>query len=177
MTNTRKSVICALCIALCTVLPMAFHAIPNASSIYLPMHIPVLLCGLIAGWPFGLFCGIAGPVISSLLTGMPGAGYLPQMAIELAVYGFAIGLVFKLVRTRNTIADIYIALVIALLSGRIIAGILRALIFARGGYTVSAWVTSYFVTGLPGIIIQLIVIPALYIVLERSNLIARRNVQ
>ena len=72
MTNTKKAIICAIMIAMCVVLPMAFHAIPNAGSIYLPMHIPVLLCGLVTGWPYGLLCGIAGPVMSHLITAMPG---------------------------------------------------------------------------------------------------------
>ena len=71
MSYVKRSILTAVCIALCVVLPMAFHAIPNAGSIYCPMHIPVLLCGLLAGWPFGLLCGLAGPVLSSLLTGMP----------------------------------------------------------------------------------------------------------
>ena len=92
MTNTKKAIICAIMIAMCVVLPMAFHAIPNAGSIYLPMHIPVLLCGLVTGWPYGLLCGIAGPIMSYLITAMPGIGYLPQMVIELAAYGLITGL-------------------------------------------------------------------------------------
>ncbi len=76
-TTVKKAIITAICIALCVVLPQAFHAIPNAGSIYLPMHIPVLLCGLVCGWPYGLLCGLAGPLLSSLFTGMPAAAYLP----------------------------------------------------------------------------------------------------
>lgn len=61
MSHIKKEVITAVCIALCVVLPMTFHTIPNAGKIFCPMHIPVLLCGLICGWPYGLLCGIAGP--------------------------------------------------------------------------------------------------------------------
>lgn len=57
----RKTVITALCVALCIVLPMAFHMVKNAGTIFLPMHIPVLLCGLICGWQYGLVCGLIGP--------------------------------------------------------------------------------------------------------------------
>ena len=67
----KKALICAVCIALCAVLPMAFHAIPNAGSIFSPMHIPALLCGLVCGPWFGLLCGLAGPFVSSMVTGMP----------------------------------------------------------------------------------------------------------
>ena len=70
--NAKNLAFCALCIALCVVLPMAFHAIANAGMIFLPMHIPVLLCGLACGWPYGLICGVLGPLLSGVLTGMPG---------------------------------------------------------------------------------------------------------
>ena len=67
--SAKNLAFCALCIALCVVLPMAFHAIANAGPIFLPMHIPVLLCGLACGWPYGLVCGVLGPVLSGVLTG------------------------------------------------------------------------------------------------------------
>ena len=87
MTTVKKSIITAVCIALCYVLPLMFHGIQNAGSIFCPMHIPVFICGLICGWPYGLLCGIAGPLLSSALTGMPPAAMLPSMMVELAVYG------------------------------------------------------------------------------------------
>ena len=60
-STTKKLVSCALCIAIGVLLPMAFHAIPNAGSIFLPMHIPVLICGLFCGAPYGLACGMITP--------------------------------------------------------------------------------------------------------------------
>ena len=87
MSQVKRAMITAVCIALCVVLPMAFHSIQNAGAIFCPMHIPVLLCGLLVGWPYGLLCGLAGPLLSSLLTGMPAMGYLPCMMVELGAYG------------------------------------------------------------------------------------------
>ena len=87
MSILKRALICAVCIALCVVLPMAFHSIPDAGSILSPMHIPALLCGLVCGPWFGLLCGLAGPLLSSQLTGMPMMAYLPPMMVELAVYG------------------------------------------------------------------------------------------
>ena len=78
LTPIKKMVITAVFSALCVVLPMIFHAFPNGGNIFLPMHIPVLLCGLMCGWPFGFICGVLGPVLSSLLTGMPPAAMLPS---------------------------------------------------------------------------------------------------
>ena len=68
------------------------------------MHIPVLLCGLVCGWPYGLVCGLLGPFLSILLTGMPPAAMLPSMMVECAVYGAVSGIVLKTVRTGNTTA-------------------------------------------------------------------------
>lgn len=174
MNRTKKLTITAIMIALCVILPMAFHMIQNAGSIYLPMHIPVLLCGLVVGPVYGLVCGLIGPVLSMLITGMPGPAYLPQMMIELAIYGLVTGLLMKVVKTKNTTLDLYISLIGAMLVGRIIAGILQALIFKANAYGMSMWVTSYFITGLPGIIIQLILIPLVYNALLKAKLIDNR---
>lgn len=174
MSAVKKSIITAVCLALCVVLPQAFHAVPNAGSIYCPMHIPVLLCGLICGWQYGLLCGLLGPALSTLFTGMPPAAYLPPMMVECAVYGCVSGLMMLFIRTKKIFVDLYVSLVIAMLSGRIIAGLAKALIFARGNITMGSWVTSYFVTSLPGIIIQIALIPAIVIALMKAKLIPER---
>lgn len=174
MSNIKKLVFAALCVALGVVLPLAFHSIANAGSIFLPMHIPVLLCGLICGWPYGLACGVLASVASSLITGMPPAAYLPSMAIELAVYGLVSGLMMKYVRTGKTLWDIVISLVAAMLAGRFTYGTLNALFFRAGDYSLAVWLTSAFVTGLPGIAIQVVLIPALVLALEKAKILPRR---
>ena len=100
LTVLNKSILTALCIALCVVLPMTLHAIPKGGVLFSPMHLPVLLCGLVCGAPFGLVCGILGPLVSSLLTGMPVFGYMPVMMIELGLYGLISGLVMQDLRRR-----------------------------------------------------------------------------
>lgn len=174
MSQVKRSILTAACIALCVVLPMAFHAIPNAGSILSPMHIPVLLCGLLCGGAYGLLCGLAGPLLSSLLTSMPPMAYLPPMMVELAVYGLVAGILMNYIRTNKLMVDVYLSLIPAMLIGRIIAGAAKALIFAPGAFTMAAWISSYFVTALPGIILQLVLVPAVLIALEKSGLIPPR---
>ncbi|MDO4361380.1 MAG: ECF transporter S component [Eubacteriales bacterium] len=174
MSPVKKSIITAVCIALCVVLPQAFHAIPNAGSIYCPMHIPVLLCGLICGWQYGLLCGIAGPLVSALITGMPPAAVLPGMLVECAAYGALTGLMMQLVHTKKAYPDLYISLLVAMLGGRIISGIAKALIFSAGSYSMTAWVTGSFVTSLPGIIVHLVLIPSIVYALMKAKLIPAR---
>lgn len=171
----KNLVFCALCIALCTVLPMAFHAIPNAGSVFCPMHIPVFLCALACGWPYGMVCGLIGPLISSLTTGMPPAAILPVMTVELSVYGLVSGLLMRFVHTKSAYADIYISMVPAILIGRVFAGLSAAFVFGSQSITsIGAWVTSYFVTNLPGTAIQLVLIPLLVIALMKMRLIPQR---
>ena len=171
MTQTKRLVLAALCVALGVVLPVAFHSVANAGSIFLPMHIPVLLCGIICGWPYGLACGVLAPLLSSLITGMPPMAYLPSMLCELAVYGFTAGLIKQLVKTGKPMLDVYIALVCAMLLGRITFGALNALIFRAGEYSLAIWATSAFVTALPGIVIQLAIIPVLVLALQKAKII------
>ena len=174
MSQVKRAMITAVCIALCVVLPMAFHSIQNAGAIFCPMHIPVLLCGLLVGWPYGLLCGLAGPLLSSLLTGMPAMGYLPCMMVELGAYGLLCGLFMKFVRTGQIYADLYISLVGGLLIGRVIAGLFRALIFSPGSYSLAAWATGYFVTCLPGLVIQLVLVPSIVFALMKARLVPMR---
>ena len=175
-SNVRKMVYTAVCAALCLVLPMAFHAIPNAGQVILPMHIPVLLCGLICGWPYGAVCGLIGPFISSVITGMPPAAMLPSMMVECAVYGFSSGLLMKYVRTGKPGADLYICLVGAMVLGRVAAGFAKAWIFTPG-VSPFAWVTTSLVTGIPGIVLQLVLVPLVVAALTRARLIPNRYVQ
>ena len=172
-SNIKRLTVTALCIALCVVLPMAFHVIPNAGAVMLPMHIPVLLCGLICGWQYGLLCGVLGPLVSSLVTGMPPAAILPGMMVECGMYGCVGGLLMARIHTGSLYADLYIALPIAMLAGRVISGIVKALILTPG-LSFTAWATASFVTALPGISIQLILLPTLVVALTRAGLVPAR---
>lgn len=136
----------------------------------------MLLCGLVCGWQYGLACGLAGPVLSSLLTSMPPMGSPTQygMIIELAVYGLTAGLMMKFVHTKNQTADIYVSLVTAMLAGRIMGGLSKAFFFSAGTYTFGTWAAAYFTSGFPGIIVQLILIPVLYLALCKAHLVPVR---
>lgn len=175
MSSVKQATITALCIALCYVLPVVFHA-TGLGSAFSPMHIPVLLCGLVCGSGYGIFCGIAGPVLSSVLSGMPTVTQLIYFVPELTVYGFVTGLMMKLVRTKKLVVDLYISLAVAMLAGRLVGGIAEALFYLGTGqtFTLAAVAAGYFVTTIPGIICHLIVIPILVTTLMKARLIPNR---
>ncbi len=173
MTPVKRIVLTALFLALCLVLPYAFHMIPNAGSIFLPMHIPVLLCGMTCGWAYGGICGLLGPLLSSVLTAMPPAAVLPGMMVECCAYGLVTGLMMRYVRTGKEALDLYLSMVTAMLLGRVLSGIAKALIFTPG-LSLAAWATASFVTALPGICIQLALLPVVILALTRAKLLEPR---
>lgn len=168
-SSTLKLVLAGFFTAIGIALPVAFHALSLSGSIFLPMHIPVLLCGLICGWKYGLVTGVIIPFLSSILTGMPPIYPVAiSMAFELATYGAVIGLLSK---KTNTI----VALIVSMLSGRAVLGIANVILLSLSGKTYAwpAFISGAFVTAMPGIIIQLILVPAIFAVLKKSKQLER----
>lgn len=176
MKNTKKLTLSAICLALCVLLPLLFHAVPNGGSIFLPMHIPALICGLMCGGVYGGLCGLLGPLLSSLITSMPPLAYAPSMMVECAVYGLACGILMKYVKTGKNALDLYISLVSSMLLGRVVAGFAKALIFTPG-ISPFIWVGESLITGIPGVAIQLVLIPLLITALTKAGLLNRRYEQ
>lgn len=174
MKTSKRISLCAMCIALCYVLPIAFHSVGLGGALS-PMHIPVLLCGLICGPISGLICGVAGPVLSSILSGMPPVMMLLRMIPELCIYGLISGTMMKMHFGRS-ITDVYVSLIIAMIAGRITGGIASTIFYmtTTGAYSVGLWVTSYFVEAVPGIVAHLILVPLLYKTLEHARVIPSR---
>ena len=172
----KNLVLAAMFLALGLALPFLTGQIPQVGAMMLPMHLPVLLCGLLCGWPYGLFCGIAGPVVSSLLSGMPAPAMLVYMVPELCVYGLAAGLGMRLLHTGRTTADLYLALIPAMLLGRVAGGLARALFYlsTAKSYSLALWASAYLVETLPGAILQLILLPIITLTLTKARLIPER---
>ena len=149
-------------------LPFITAQIRYIGNMLLPMHLPVLLCGLICGWKYGVAVGFITPLLRSALFGMP--VLFPNaigMAFELAAYGFLIGFIYDHFQNKNLFA-LYTALLAAILGGRLVWGIARTILFGVGGepFTLNLFVTNAFVTAIPGIVLQLILIPAVMIILK-----------
>lgn len=169
-TNLKKLILSALFLAIGLVLPLLTAQIKEIGDTLLPMHIPVLLCGLICGPWYGLGVGFILPFLRSVIFGMP--PIFPNavwMALELAAYGASIGLMYSR-RKKFSNGYLYLSLIVAQLSGRVVWGIAKAVLLGVGGkaFTVTAFITGGFIDALPGIILQLILIPAVMNILERA---------
>lgn len=159
MNKTKEIVLSGLLLASGIILPMIFHMFSLTGPIALPMHIPVLIGGFLLSPPLALLLGITTPIISGLLTGMP--VMFPMaiiMALELGIYGLTASLA-----ARKFKLSIFPALIISMIAGRIAAGLTVALLVQLFGLKMNPliFIQGAIITGIPGIIIQLIFIPAL----------------
>lgn len=163
-------------LALAYVMPFLTGQIREIGSMLCPMHIPVLLCGFVCGAPYGLVIGAIAPILRSLTLGMPILfPTATAMAFELAVYGLMSGLLYKALSKKKI--NIYVSLIGAMVVGRIVWGLTMVCImgfdFSRFGFTVF-W-TGAVVNAIPGIIVQIILIPIVVILLEKAKLISNKK--
>jgi len=155
----RNITFSALLIAVGLVLPQLFHAVggQTAGTIFLPLHIPVFVAGLLLGPAMGGSIGLLLPFVSSLMTGMPPALRLPFMMVELCAYGVISGLIMK--QTKNAL----LSLIVAQVGGRIFYAL--SLIIAANILKIPAPALTAFLmgitNGLPGLGIQWVLIPLL----------------
>lgn len=113
-------------------------------------------------------------MLSSVLTSMPPTAILPSMMAELAVYGLVTALVMRLVHTGRLYGDLYIALCCAIPCGRIVAGVVKALTFPAGSWSMAAWVSAHILISWPGTLIQLALLPTLVVALTKARLVPPR---
>ena len=169
--QVRKLTYAALFLALAMVLPFLTGQIPEIGKSLCPMHIPALLCGFLCGWPWGLAVGFIAPLLRSVVFGMP--AMFPgavAMAFELAVYGGMAGLLYRLLPSKPW--GIYAALILSMIAGRIVWGIVRLILAGLSGtqFTWALFLAGAITTAIPGIILQLVLIPVLVMALERAGL-------
>jgi LytS/YehU family sensor histidine kinase len=158
----------AFFLALAVVTPQLFHLTGIGGTVFLPMHIPVILAGMLVCPVIGLYVGIIAPIISHLLTGMPPISppILPLMVVELGVYGFTAGLLHRILRK-----NIYLSLILAMIAGRCTLGTAAFVMMRFFGFNIDPviYVKGAVATGIPGIILQLILIPVLVFMIERGT--------
>lgn len=186
--NLKKLIYAALCLALSVVLPAISRSvmipIPSGSvklaQILSPMHIPVLLCGFLCGWPWGLAVGVIAPILNSFITGGMFPALYPQafrMVFELAAYGTVSGLLYR--RLPKKPWSVYVALIVAMLAGRLAWGLANLLVLILSGsvLTFEVWlmqmITETVTKTSVGIVIHIILIPIIVFALDRAGLIER----
>ena len=171
--NIHNVVISALFLAIGIVLPFLTGQIPQIGSMLLPLHIPVMLCGLVCGWRYGLAIGGTLPILRSLMFGMP--PLYPSalaMAFECAAYGATVGFLFEKAKWK-CLRSLYRSLIVAMILGRVVWGsVMFALVGIGGGmFTFSAFITGAFLNAIPGIILQLVLIPSVMLLFHKTHLV------
>ncbi|NLJ99256.1 MAG: ECF transporter S component [Tissierellia bacterium] len=165
--KTKDLVTAAVLLAIGILLPLIVHISGINGAVFLPMHIPVLIAGLMIGSPLGFIIGVLSPIVSNLLTGMPPIPILWIMIVELSIYGLTSGYLYRKVKM-----SLLPSLIFSMILGRL-AGALTVLLLGMGlGIPVppmDIYVKGITLTALPGIIIQIILIPAIIRAYEKSQ--------
>ncbi len=167
-TKIYRMVLAAMFLALALLLPFLTGQIREIGNKLCPMHIPVLLCGFFCGPLYGLAVGLIAPLLRFFLFGMP--QILPSglaMSFELAAYGLTAGLLYRFLPKKKL--SVYLSLIGAMLVGRVVWGAASFVIYGlrKTGFSWSAFLAGAFVNALPGIILQLVLVPILVLTLER----------
>ena len=174
----KKLTLSAMFLALGLVLPFLTGQIPQIGNMLLPMHIPVFLCGLICGWQYGAVVGFILPLFRSAVFGMP--VFFPTataMSFELMTYGLVAGLLYSLSKWQ-CIRALYRCLVIAMLAGRVVWGVVQIIqLGVTGGFTWQMFMAGAFLNAVPGIVVQLILIPVVMLSLNRTGLVPFRRMR
>ena len=155
--TSKEITLTALFITLGITLPMVFHQVALSGRIFSPMHIPVFLAGIFVGPFSGLMVGLVCPLLSFLLTGMPPPYAVPLMSLELPVYGVSIGLLIRIIKLP------LLSLLLAMIMGRLAfaLGLFIFGLFLSLPYGPEAFIKVSVITGLPGIALQLVLVPLL----------------
>lgn len=170
--HAQTLVLAALFLALGLLLPFVTGQIAAFGSWFLPMHLPVLLCGFVCGWPYGLAVGFVVPLLRSFLFGMP--PMMPTavaMAFELAAYGLVSGVLWH--KVKHTVPMMYASLVTAMVAGRLVWGAVRFVLAGLTGssFPFSAFLSGALLTAVPGIAAQLVLIPLILVALQKAKVI------
>lgn len=183
MKNTKQTtqnfVLAAMFMALGLVLPFLTGQIQQIGNMLLPMHLPVLVCGLICGWQYGAVVGFVLPLLRFVLFGMPPIYPMGvSMAFELAAYGFLVGWLYSHSRWQ-CIISLYRCLLAAMVGGRLVWGAVRVLLSGVAGqaFTWEMFLSGALLTAIPGIVLQLTLIPALMLALDRTGLVKFRRAE
>ncbi len=170
--NLFKTVLAAFFLALTYVMPFLTGQVPEIGSMLCPMHIPVLLCGFICGWKWGLAVGFFAPLFRSLTLGMPALFPVAVcMAFELAAYGTVSGLMHRYLPKKKPY--IYVSLLIAMIVGRLLWGAAMFIVLSinGGAFTFSAFLAGAITNAVPGIIVQIVIIPVIVMILSDPKIL------
>ncbi len=170
--NVQNMTLAAMFLAIGLVLPFLTGQIPQIGNMLLPMHIPVLLCGLICGWQYGGAVGFITPLLRHMLFGMPPMPTAIAMAFELAAYGIIVGFLYERSKWKCVIS-LYRSLLIAMAGGRIVWAVVRIIMMgvASVPFGWEMFLSGAILTAIPGIILQLVLIPAIMVVLNKAKLV------
>lgn len=168
-TTTKKITYSGVFLALCLLLPFLTFQQQALGNMFSLIHVPVLICGFVCGWQYGLIVGLIAPFLRHFLFGMPPFEAAVLMTFELAAYGAFTGILYKALPKKN--ANIYTVLILSMLLGRIVYGIAGFVFSPLIGinFSLSIFLAKAFVNAVPGILCHIIIVPLIVFGLRRAK--------
>ena len=151
--SVKNLVLGALFLALALVLPFFTGQIPQIGTMLCPMHLPILLAGFVCGGPVGAVVGFIAPLLRMVMFGMPPFYVAIAMAFELLTYGLVSGIMYRKVFKKQTVGTLY------------------GIAADAGAFTFAAFISGALLNAIPGIVVQLILVPAVVVALQKAKLI------
>lgn len=175
MNTTKKITLSSVLLALGLILPFFTGQIQEIGNKLLPMHIPILICGFICGWKYGMLVGFITPLLRCVLFSMPAPTNAICMAFELATYGAVVGILYD--KFAKSKLRTYLSLIIAMIAGRVVWGTVSIVIYgiSQSAFTWQMFLGGALLNAVPGIILQMVLIPIIILALEKAGVMDIEN--
>lgn len=160
MSKVKKAMITAVCVALCVVLAMAFRAFPGGGAVYGPLMLPVLVCALACGVRCGVLCALLALPLSAVINASPTVALFLPVLVECLCCAVTAGLIASHAPQFDE-KKVYPATLLGLLVARIAGGVVEAALFAPGLPAFGVYAAAYIVSGVPGLVVMLVLVPRL----------------
>ncbi|MBN2260265.1 MAG: ECF transporter S component [Clostridiales bacterium] len=162
--KTRDIILGSVLLALAVIIPYIFHTSGINGAVFLPMHIPVLIGGFFLSPAIAGLVGALSPILNSLISGMPVMYPIGVvMVFELAVYGISTAMLSKKFNVYNSLI---IGMVLGRLSAAGVVYVLQSFFGLKMNYLI--YIKGAVISGIPGIVIQLLLIPVIVKALKKS---------
>lgn len=167
--NVKLFVLAIILGVLGVLLPWFFGGVRIFGMGLLPMEFPVLLCGMICGAGYGGVVGAVVPILYALIFNTMSVYPLGVATVaELCAFGVLCGVLYKVMRQ-----NVFVSLLLAMFSGRTVFAVVYYYLLRSEGviYTAERFINGEFLNVLPGIAIQIIFIPLIVLILNKTGIV------
>ena len=164
--KTREITWISLFIVLAIITPIVFHLF-GAGLMFLPMFLPIILSGYFLDLPGAILVGLLAPWVSGVVTGMP--PLIPVAPIITVQVVSAVSMVSYLYHRKRI--HYFLCLVAGIVAERFSLILMMYLVAPLLNLPPKLLSWGSFIYSLPGIVLQLFVIPVVLLIVWKLEII------